>query len=276
VLLLALVPAAASCSRSDDVDATDASPVLVEPTGDDARESGAARDRAARRDSMVLNFSGQGTDLLTISGDRRLRVSMVAHGDGEVVATGDAPDGQAIRFPTFDPQAADFAILRVVSRGLDDVLSPADRDFAFGADVAIDDVTTGSAADNGDNIIQRGLYQSSSQYKIQVDDGSVSCRVAGVTGEAVVYSPGRLHPGDWYRIRCERSGNHVTLAVAPLTASGPGKWLSHTKTGAIGPVIMLQDMPLSVGGKLSWDGDLLPSSTDQYNGRIDHVFYQRG
>ena len=277
VLLIALLPWVTSCSQGGEPDSTGAPPVLLDQTDDAPGGPGKAERREARRQSMVLDFSaGEAPDLLTSTGNQHLRVSYESHGAGSVTATGEAPDGHALRFPRYDPQSEDFAVLKVVSRGLDDVLSPADRDFTFGADVALDDVTTGTAADNGDNIIQRGLYQSSSQYKIQVDDGSVSCRVAGLSGEAVVYAPGRLQPGDWYRIRCHRSANQVTLAVAPLTAAGPGTWLSRSKTGTIGPVLMLKEMPLSVGGKLSWDGQLLPSSTDQFNGRVDHVFYQRG
>lgn len=274
-VLLALLPVLGACN-DDDLDAVDTPVVLPEPSGDASTGTGPEPAVAPRQGSLVLEFSAGDPDgLLVNSGDRRLRVSHVTSHDGEVTGTRDAPDGHALRFPRYDPQGQDFAILKVRSRGTDDLLSPERHDFVFGADVAMDGVTTGTASDNGDNLVQRGLYESSSQYKIQVDDGKVSCRIAGVLGEVLVSAPGRLDPGDWYRIRCRRAGDRVTLAVAPLTAHGTGHWVSHTGTGAIGPVLMASDVPLSVGGKLSWDGKLLPSSTDQFNGRVDRVFYQR-
>ena len=209
VLLLALLPWVTSCSQSDDLDATDAPPVLLDQTDEDPSGTGAADDRARRgTDSMVLEFSGgQGSDLLANSGrppPARLAGDPPGRRRWSPAATRRTGRRSGSRASTRRPRTSRSSRSR--SRGLDDLLSPGGRDFAFGADVALDDVTTGTAPDNGDNLVQRGLYQSSSQYKIQVDDGRVSCRVAGVSGEIVVYAPGRLHPGDWYRIRCQRDG----------------------------------------------------------------------
>lgn len=275
-LLLALLPWLTACT-DDDLDAVDPPVVLQDPseTGP-APQDDASASATRLQHSLVLEFSGSSTeDLLTNSGDRHFRVSHVSSADGQITSVTDAPDGQALRFPRYDPKGEDFSILRVRSRGLDDLLSPGRKSFVFGADVAMDDVTTGTASDNGDNLVQRGLYESSSQYKIQVDDGAVSCRVAGLLGEVLVYGPYRLQPDDWYRIRCHREGDRITLAVAPLSASGVGRWESQSETGRIGPVLMAADMPMSVGGKLSWSGELLPSSTDQFNGRVDRVYYHR-
>ncbi len=280
-LLIALLPSFAACS-DDNLDAVDPPVVLegsTDPASDAGRDSRAVVESAPRRaDTMVLDFSGRSPDdLLANSGNRHLRVTRVSSRDGEVAGTRFAPDGHGLRFPRYDPQGQDFAILRVRSRGPDDLLSPDRRDFAFGADVAMDDRTSGTAADNGDNLVQRGLYESSSQYKIQVEDGQLSCRVAGLLGEVSVTAAGRLEPDEWYRIRCSKQDNSVTLDIARLTESEPPRWLqSRTVAGRIGPVLMARSMPLSVGGKLSSTGELLVSSTDQFNGRVDRVYYHRG
>ncbi len=179
-----------------------------------------------------------------------------------------------MRFPAFSATNPGFAILSVVNKGEDDSMSPADEDFSIGADFSIDRVSTGTPADDGDNLFQRGLYEGSSQYKIQIDDGRPSCRIAGLTGEVIVTAKARVTPGTWYRVRCTRHVNTVTLDVGKIPDTGPSSGRPISQSAPIGTVIMPPQTPLSVGGKLAEDGTILPASTDQFNGSVDRVLYR--
>ena len=144
----------------------------------------------------------------------------------------------------------------------------------------LDEQTTGSAADNGDNLIARGLFEGAAQYKIQVDDGFLSCRVAGLEGEVMVKARERVQPGEWYRARCTRHVNTVTLDVGKLDESqdpdnrGELDWVSASGTGTTGAVLMASTVPMAVGGKLSGNGKIFPVTTDQFNGSVDRVVYR--
>lgn len=231
--------------------------------------------------AVLLHFNedsaiGDRVDSLTNAGTLPVRVEIVTLGQGEVrTAPSEVGQGYALDFPSYSAKDPGFAIISVVGTGRDDVLSPGDDPFTFGADLAIDDnQTSGSEGDNGDNLIQRGLFEGSGQYKIQVDHRRITCRVQGLSGAVIVKAKETVKPGEWYRSRCTRRGDDVTLAVAPLDENGEGEWTEVTETGPIGAVVMPDHTPLTVGGKLAADGTLFPSSTDQFNGKIDRVVYR--
>jgi hypothetical protein len=48
-----------------------------------------------------------------------------------------------------------------------------------------------------------------------------------------------------------------------------------SKTGAIGPLELSGAEPLSIGAKTGADGEIIKSSTDQFNGWIDNISYLR-
>jgi hypothetical protein len=211
------------------------------------------------------------------SGHAPLRVDVVTYGGGEVTSAR-APGGRpAVRFPAFGKTDPGYAILRVVNIGDYDVLRPNEQDFTFGADFVLDEESDGSSSDNGDNLVQRGLYESPSQFKIQVDHGRVSCGVRGMSDDVLVTAKRRVEPGQWYRARCTRQGDTVTLQVdevGPDGVVGDEPWASEEETAVLGPVILPKDTPLSVGGKLAEDGSMFPASTDQFNGAVARVFYR--
>jgi hypothetical protein len=273
-LALVALPGLASCQGDGEGTVTTQAPRTGTPATGGPRVD--LRERA-----MMLRFHGADAGQpgsprrsFVNSGHAPLRVDVVTYGDGEVTST-PAPGGRpAIRFPGFEKQDPGYAILRVVNIGDYDVLRPNEMDFTFGADFALDEKSDGSSSDNGDNLVQRGLFASPSQYKIQVDHGRVSCGMRGMSGEVLVTGKRRVEPGQWYRARCTREGDTVTLRIDRLGKNGAEEWVSESDTATLGPVILPKDTPLSVGGKLAEDGTMFPASTDQFNGSVARVFYR--
>ena len=180
-------------------------------------------------------------------------------------------EGAALRFPAYSgTQKGSFAALRVEP---EEWLSPGTSEFTFGADVRLDGDSSGSEIDNGDNVLQRGLFADSAQFKIQVDKHRASCVVRGTDGSVVVKSKLALDPAKWYRLSCHRLDNAVTLTVADLKAGTAPAAVS--KTGPIGSLDLIGSEPLAIGAKIGEDGELVKSSTDQFNGRMDNISYLR-
>ena len=201
-------------------------------------------------------------------------VDLVSVGTRTVSFAADGADGSALVLPSYTGQrSGPFAAVRVVADG-NDWLSPGESGFSFGADVMLNPRSMGTEVDNGDNVVQRGLFEDSAQYKIQVDKRHPSCVVRGSAGALVAKSKTVLGDG-WYRVRCDRTGpDAITLTVTDLGAGGEPRVTSAE--GPIGDVEMAGDAPLSVGAKVSANGDLTVSSTDQFNGEIDNVYYDSG
>ena len=146
--------------------------------------------------------------------------------------------------------------------------TPGDDEFSFGATFQLDEESAGSEADNGDNLVQRGTFDSPGQLKLQLDHDVPSCRIKGDQGEVFVEAEGPVDPGAWYAVTCERNGSDVELTVKALgDGAGAGTWHASGPTGSIS----LQGLPLTVGGKTGPDGTPV-ASADQFNGAVDDVF----
>lgn len=196
----------------------------------------------------------------------------------EVRATGSAtlevvpgPDGgKAVRFPAYTGAAEAPAVVLVAIDQGDGTLTPGADEFSFGARFQIDEKSSGSAADNGDNLVQRGSFESPGQLKIQLDHDVPSCRVKGEGGEVFVEAEGPIDPGSWYSVTCERRDTDVELTVEALDGgAGAGTWHAEGPTGEID----LAGVPLTVGGKTGPDGTPV-ASADQFNGAVDDVFFR--
>ncbi len=204
-----------------------------------------------------------------------IAVDVVALGGAasKLVYTPGVGGGHAISFPSRAAIGKERVALRILTLTDPDPLSPGRSDFTFGADIRIDDP---SSADDGDNVLQRGLFSDTSQYKIQLDDHRPSCRVAGNEGEVTVKATDTLPTGQWYRIRCTREGNKVVLSVGAINEAGdapnPTVFSDFRPTGSV--AILRTSTPLSVGGKVTATGDVVESNTDQFNGSIDNVFFE--
>jgi hypothetical protein len=207
------------------------------------------------------------------SGVAPVAAVVVASDGGRAVRVAREGGGWAARLPTFAAQESPpRAVIRVDGAAATDWFNPQWRDFRFGAAFNLDEVSQGSQSDDGDNLVQRGLYGDGAQFKLQIDDREPTCSVTGDEG-AVVAKADRVEAGQWYRARCVREGDEVTIRVTKLTADGAFDVESATARGTIGSVDFDANVPLSVGGKLDASGDLVRSSGDQFNGVVDNVYY---
>ena len=217
------------------------------------------------------------------SGTAALNVSVIAENGGQLTlgrprlaSSGD----HAVRYPAYSSAAdAPHAVIQIRDRSGTDDLNPGTREIVFGADFRLNRVSEDDppgGRDNGDNVLQRGLYDQQSQYKVQVDHRIAMCRVKGSAGVLTVASSGSpVEPGVWYRVRCRRSGE--TLAIRLTTwQDGVATSVLDTVTGPTGDVSPARrSVPVSVGGKLA-KADLIANTTDQFNGRVDNVVIKIG
>lgn len=189
----------------------------------------------------------------------------------------DLADGGALRLPQFSwSSTPPQAMVSVTNAGASDALSPGDELFRFGATFRLDAASQGTSDDNGNNLVQRGLFDDASQYKIDVDGRSPACRVKGDAGVLTARVPMQVNDTDWYRATCTRDGSGITLRVVRYDddESVADTWV-RTDEGDTGTVRLPASIPLSVGGKLSAAGDPLGSG-DQFNGTIDQVVLRVG
>jgi hypothetical protein len=193
--------------------------------------------------------------------------------DGGRVVAARGPDGLVGRFPAVaGPTRPRAVVLAVPTRP--DRLSPGEHDFSYGADVTLDRVSEGPG-DNGDNVLQRGLYADAVQFKLQLDHGRPSCRVSGADGTAVVKADTVVTRGRWYRLVCSRHADELVLEARPWlgrTWGAGASWATRQPVGAVsfdrgGPAV-----PVSVGGKTDAEGRIPDGDSDMLNGAVDNVF----
>jgi hypothetical protein len=256
--LMLLVVALTGCGTSG----TDETDTRSEPT-----PSGSA--------ALLLDFESGGleigADVTSVENAGTAAIDVRATGEAAIEVVPAPGAGHAVRFPRYTGAAvAPAAVLVADDPG--GALDPGDDDFTFGASFQLDEESSGSKADNGDNLVQRGTFDSPAQIKIQLDKGVPSCRVLGPDGEVFVQADGPVDPGPWYTVTCERRSDEVILQVeADGGASGDGTWRKSGPTGAVS----FEDLPLTIGGKTAPDGTPV-ASADQFNGAVDDVFLTIG
>ena len=235
---------------------------------------------AAKSDEVWITFNntqgGQEITSVRNSGRVRIRQWVLTENGGVLVArTSSRTGGRAADYPAFDDSAdGPRAVVAVRNRGTRDRLSPRSRRFAFGADVRIDATSAGGSYDDGNNVVQRGLYAKGSQFKIEVEGRRPACRVSGRSGAVTVTASSQLVADDWYRIACRRlvrpNGHRVELTVDPLSTDA-ATVTARSRLRRIGRLRFSRRVPISVGGKVDSSLDIQDAS-DQFNGRIDNVF----
>lgn len=209
------------------------------------------------------------------SGTVRVWVSAV---NGGRVRIEPGPVGSVVRFPARSTESpAPAAALVVQVRQSEDPLAPGEADFEFGADVALDEGAGDSAAgettsDNGENVVQRGLWSGPAQYKLQVDRSTASCVLRGSRGEAKVKLAEPLPPDVWFRLRCRLVDGVLSIAAADVHGVEPDQEASAPV--AVGTIEFPVTVPLAVGAKVDAEGSVPSSSSDQLNGRVDHVWFR--
>jgi hypothetical protein len=252
----ALLLGSTACGSQDVPPERDASTPSPSPTG-----------------SLVLDFdsgiaSGEAVSTLRNVGTGAVAVSVQATGGAEVDGA-EGPDGSgAVRFPAYTGTPTASAAVVLATASLTDALDVENHDFRFGAAFELDDRSSGSTADNGDNLLQRGTFDSPGQFKIQLDHRVPSCRILGDAGEVFVKASKPVDPGVWYSVSCERTRTKVSLTLAPYDA--PGEAQTWSASGVTGNV-ELDVLPLSIGGKVSPEG-VPVASVDQFNGVVDEVY----
>jgi hypothetical protein len=210
---------------------------------------------------------------------RPVTVHLSTVSGGTIRAVPGRDGGYAARFPAHRPDDSRRAVLTVTTTDEGDPLGPGTSDFAFGADFTLDEVTEApeesedseesANQDNGNNLIQRGLASDPAQYKIQIDRGRASCRVAGEEGEVIVKSEQPIASGSWYRVSCVRSDDRVTLELD----SFEGTPERTAEVGATGNIQLPVATPLVLGGKAAENGRAVAGDSDQFNGSVDNVFF---
>lgn len=202
-------------------------------------------------------------------GSASVRTAITTFSGGRV-RLAQSPSGVGVRFPQWGDGSSAAAALVVWDQ--EGALSPGGDDFRFGAQVMLDRESEGSSDDNGDNVMQRGLFTDPVQVKIQLDHGVPSCRVAGDGGELLVKADTAVERGRWYSVDCEKDEKGLRLRVRPVE-KGDGEDQVVSVRGKTGLVQFPASVPLSVGAKVGPDGALMPSTTDQFNGAVDDVFF---
>lgn len=211
------------------------------------------------------------------AGPLDVRIDVVTAAGGRVTSE-PGPSGNAARFPLAGGVGAGSAAVLVRPAGPDDTLAPAADPFRFGVDFVLDasavDPTAVSGTDNGENLVQRGLFEDEHQYKLQVDHGVVSCRVAGTEGELVVKAATPVTPGIWYRVDCARDDAGLVLTVQVRGGDDwgpPQRWIVPGPTGG---VELDSAVPLAIGAKVGRDAVIVRSASDQFNGVLDNVYVE--
>ncbi len=210
------------------------------------------------------------------SGTAAVRVSVVSLNGGVLTARAQrGGGGHSIRTPRFNPNTgAPRAVVKILNATATDALNPRTNPFTFGADFTLDGLSSSTArgsVDNGDNLMQRGLFNDSSQYKLELDDNVAACRIGGAQGAVEVSSSVRMQADRWYRARCKRLSGSISISVTFWRANGSAHTVTDTRAGRTGDMTPDRaSWPLSVGGKLEAAG-AVSSATDQFNGRIDNA-----
>lgn len=256
----------------------------------------AAPGGAASADQVVLRFDDgrlaapftSTANVGSLSARTSVAIVTDSAGAGRIVAVTSSP-GQAMA-ADFPPYSAGGprAVLVVRNVGGSDGMNPGSARLEFGADLLLDSgVTSGGSSDNGNNAVQRGLYDDRAQFKLEVDAGRPTCRVKGSGGAVQVTARTTMAPGARYRVRCLRAAaaNTVSISVAAFAADGSlgatATTAASTPAGrALGSLTFVATVPLSVGGKAyvnaASGSPKLMAASDQFNGAIDNVVLRLG
>ncbi|HEX6150153.1 hypothetical protein [Nocardioides sp.] len=233
----------------------------------------AAETTPLRLDFVSAAADGTIVDTFTNGGSAAFTIDVAAR-DGGVVRVSTQGASQSVDFPDYDGSApAARAAIRVRNPGANDEMSPGGGRFEFGADFRLDQVSQGGTSiDGGNTLLERGLGSSPSQFRLEVTDGRVGCRIKGDQGARLVRSSVTIVPLQWYGARCARDGDTVRVSVTTYHADGSTSTVISSGQKATGDLAFPRATPLAIGARLKADGALVPGATDQLNGRVDNVF----
>lgn len=161
--------------------------------------------------------------------------------------------GQAVQF-------REGSMGRVPSRAS---LDPGRRTFAVAVVFRIPQGSRPFAGTDTPNIVQKGLFRSTGQWKLQLsphDGGQVQCRVKGSDAAVMLTSSrgGVGRDGAWHTAACARFDDRVVLVVDGVVTT---RWVHVGKVRSASP--------MTVGNRA------LNASSDQFRGVIDTIAVAR-
>jgi hypothetical protein len=219
---------------------------------------------------VLLDFDNE--DPLATTVADRVSVRSLEAGGGQIIQVPSGNGTSAVRFPSYSPEVQAPRLVLVVNPvGATDLLNPEAKDFSFGADIRLNEVSSGKGEDNGDNVLQRGLFSDANQYKLQVDKRVPSCTVKSDKTELFVKFDKGLDEG-WFRVRCAYEAKSLTLSVSRILTDRIEDLGNKSESKSLGPVGFSTRTPATIGGKLGSNGELVSNQSDQFNGELDNVF----
>lgn len=219
---------------------------------------------------VLLDFDDE--DPLATTATERVSVRSLEAGGGEAVQVQSGNGTSGLRFPPYSPGTqAPRLVLVIKPVGATDLLNPQGNDLSFGADLRLNDLSSGNGDDNGDNVLQRGLFSDANQYKLQVDKRVPSCTVKSSEGRLFVKFGQSLDKG-WFRVRCDYEAGSLTLSVSKILTDQVEELGNKTKSMSIGSLDFSGNTPVTIGGKIGSNGELVLHQSDQFNGELDNVF----
>lgn len=221
--------------------------------------------------AVLLDFDEENPLLLQTKGKVSAR-SLQANG-GQLVQVPSGNGTSALKFPIYDAgKNGPRLVLVLDSAGGRDELNPAGGDFSFGADLRLNaESAEKESDDNGDNVLQRGLFSDEFQYKLQVDKRVPSCTVKSGATRMFVKLEQRFDDG-WFRVRCDYRAGTLTVSASRILHDQIEDVGSASVQASIKPLQFSVKTPVTVGGKTTPEGELVFSESDQFNGDLDNVF----
>jgi hypothetical protein len=141
-------------------------------------------------------------------------------------------------------------------------LNPGSADFTVSAMVRL----TSAQASPGANIVQKGLFATAGgQWKLQIDGGVPSCRIAGTRAgaavSALVSADVSIADAGWTFVQCKRRGSVLSITVGNRTPVPAGDDAT---------------MEISNTSKVTVGAKGTGSSNDQFHGALDNVVLSIG
>lgn len=221
--------------------------------------------------AVLLNFDEEDPIAVQTTGKVGSR-SLQANG-GQLVQVPSGNGTSALKFPSYDSgKTGPRLVLALEPEGGRDDLNPGAGDFSFGADLRLNEESSEKGSDDdGDNVLQRGLFSDAFQYKLQVDKRVPSCTVkAGA--ERLFVDLDQAFDDGWYRVRCDYRAGTLTLSASRVLQDRIEPLAVRSVQGTPGPLQFAVKTPVTVGGKITPQGELVFTQSDQFNGDLDNVF----
>ncbi|MCY1138377.1 laminin G domain-containing protein [Actinoplanes sp. Pm04-4] len=172
---------------------------------------------------------------------------------GREVATGIQSDGRtAYGFERLEPDTPPARPGHLVIVPDDERLNPGSRDYSIEMRLR--------TRDHFGNIVQKGQATvRGGSFKLQIPNGRVQCWFRGSRTSLLVTAPRPINDGRWHTVRCQRTGDGVSLAVDGDVVAQREGWT--------GPIA--NSWPIAIGGKT--DCDQVDVGCDYFAGDIDFI-----